>query len=389
MKIAIVVKDLQILGGAERVAVNLANYLSRTEDVTLISYLDIVKEKIAFEIFPSVKIVGLGVERFKTKENLYRFRLFYKYRNWKFLEKELKKNDFDIVIGNHVFPGVSVFKKCNNSIFLGIHHICYEALDPKIFSNGDGRIPLLNIKKYIGYRIKIYYRNNTYKKLKHLIVLTERERNKFYEAGVRNTVVIPNAIEAVDSNKYVNQVRDKNMIALGRLVYQKGFDRLITIIEPVLKKNPDWKLTIYGSGPDKKKIMALIDKLEVQGKVVLEEPIKDITQKLLNSRFYLMTSRYEGFPMVLLEAMNCGLPVISYDINSGPRDIIVDSEDGYLIKEDDETLFRQRVEELISNTELCSKMSHNARLNVSRFSWESVGCQWISTLEKCLLGNAE
>lgn len=154
------------------------------------------------------------------------------------------------------------------------------------------------------------------------------------------------------------------------------------IWEPIVKLHPDWKLEIYGEGSDFEKIDTQIKKANLQNSILIKKPTSRIDEKLLRSSIYLMTSRYEGFPMVLVEAMACGLPVVSFRCPCGPEDIIKNNEDGFLINLGDNESMTLSLLKLIEDVDLRKKMGHAARENIKRFSQDEVMSQWTNLFNK-------
>ncbi len=209
-------------------------------------------------------------------------------------------------------------------------------------------------------------------KLDKFVVLTDEDKfdwlNKHNTTRIYNFVDVPNSISSV---------KNKTAIAIGRLDYQKGFDTLVEIWAIVNKRYPDWRLDIYGSGQDKERLQAQIDRLRLNEVIKINTPTTDIYSKILDSSIYLLTSRYEGFGLVLAEAMACGVPPVSFACKCGPRDIITDGENGFLVEQDDVDTFAERVCQLIENEPLRKEMGKNARRNIEeRFSEEVIMKQW-------------
>ena len=125
------------------------------------------------------------------------------------------------------------------------------------------------------------------------------------------------------------------MIAVGRLDYQKGFDRLIFVWEKVRKQMPDWRLDIFGQGEWREILQSMIDERGLQDVVRLNNPTKNIGDEYVDSSIIVMTSNYEGFGMVLVEAMSCGVPAVSFDCKCGPAEIISQHDGGLVVKNGD------------------------------------------------------
>ncbi len=133
-------------------------------------------------------------------------------------------------------------------------------------------------------------------------------------------------------SKNYSTLESKSILSIGRFTKQKGFDILISFIAVFFEKNPDWKLTLIGEGPLKNDIEYLVKRKGLENNIKIKEPTNYIEKEYLKSSIYIMTSKYEGFPMVLLEAKAFGLPIIAFDCPTGPSEIIRNGEDGFLIE---------------------------------------------------------
>ena len=206
------------------------------------------------------------------------------------------------------------------------------------------------------------------------------ERDVVNRGSLPNMIVIPNFI-TINAPSVKSQSDSKRVISVGRLHPQKGFDFLFAAWALVSRKYPDWHLDIYG-GVDEEKgkeyYQQLIDSNGVGSFVSLNAPVQNIVDKYVESAFYVMSSRYEGFPLVLPEAMACGLPCISYDCDCGPREIITHGEDGLLVDKvgDVEGLAGAMIY-MIEHPEERVKMGQNAVRNVQRFSIVNIMKKWM------------
>lgn len=194
--------------------------------------------------------------------------------------------------------------------------------------------------------------------------------------GVKNLHVIPNALPFVPEN--ATNCSEKKIISVGRLALQKGYDLLIEAWKIVAALHPDWTLDIYGSGEDYEKIQFLINKYQLNNSVTINPPTNDIINKYIESSIYVMSSRFEGLPMVLIEAMSCGLPCVSFACPCGPSEIIRDNEDGYVVPFGDIDGLASRICLLIENEWIRKEMGLMARKNIMRFSVENVMKKWES-----------
>jgi glycosyltransferase involved in cell wall biosynthesis len=169
---------------------------------------------------------------------------------------------------------------------------------------------------------------------------------------------------------------NKVVVAAGRLEEQKAFDRLIDAYAPVAEARPDWQLDIYGKGPQGKQLGQQIDRLGVDGQVTLRGYSTSMPDVLANASVYAMTSIFEGFPMVLLEAMSHGLPMVSYDCPTGPAELIRDGVSGRLLPDGDSEAFTAALLQLIDNPELRRRMGEAAWRDVHEYEMPRIVEQW-------------
>ena len=215
------------------------------------------------------------------------------------------------------------------------------------------------------------------KKFDRFVVLTHEDNG--YWGNLPNIEVIPNAIPF--SEKGTAALINKKIIAIGRYDYQKGFDLLIEAWAIVWKTHPDWSLDIIGEGKLLKQLQQQIKDNNLQHNVFLLPPTKEIKEHYLKSSGLVMSSRYEGFGMVLLEAQSFGVPVISFECKCGPKDIISHGVDGYLVPEGDIEMLAYHINELINNSDIRVQMGEAAKENSTRFSQSQVMSSWIKLFQ--------
>ncbi len=180
------------------------------------------------------------------------------------------------------------------------------------------------------------------------------------------------------------KLENKRVLALGRFTEQKDFLSLLDIWGKVIKNYPDWHLTIAGDGYLKNDLKNQIENLGISSSVTLLDEQKDVERLYLESSIYAMTSRFEGLPMVLLEAQGMGLPIISYDCPCGPSDIISDGEDGFLVKANDKDTFAKRLVQLMQDENLRKQMGVKAKVASKRFEVDTIMPQWEDLFNKLM-----
>lgn len=207
------------------------------------------------------------------------------------------------------------------------------------------------------------------------VVLTNEDRG--YWGNLPNIEVIPNAAMHV-SDAY-SDVMNKRVIAVGRLDYQKGFDRLIQAWQLVQHTGrfTGWKLDIFGQGEWQEMLQQMIGKAGLQDTARLNRPTKQIGEEYVKSDMLVMSSNYEGFPMVMIEAMACGLPVVSFDYKCGPKDIIQSGINGLLVPNGDIQALADAMMKVMEDEAYRKMLSLNARKVVDTYSEQAVMAQWI------------
>lgn len=226
------------------------------------------------------------------------------------------------------------------------------------------------IESLLKYKFKDFAAN----KFSNLVALSNENLKEW---NVKNGLVIANPCWI--QNDIVADLKSKKVIAVARNSYEKGLDRLLLIWEKLKKKHSDWILEIYGDSITD--LQPIVSDLGLHSSVILSEPVKDISEKYLASSLYIMTSRTEGFPMVLLEAMASGLPCVAYDCPSGPRAIIDEGMNGFLVEDGNLGSFVQKLESLIEDENLRMKMGKNAKESVKKYEIDGIMQQWKTLFE--------
>jgi glycosyltransferase involved in cell wall biosynthesis len=190
--------------------------------------------------------------------------------------------------------------------------------------------------------------------------------------------VIPNPIKIGPD---CASVHARTIVAVGRLVPQKGFDILLRAFGRIADHHPEWNLTIWGEGPERDKLIQQRDSLGLEGRVAFPGVSDRPGGWIGSGSVFALASRYEGFPNVLVEAMAAGFPVVSFDCPWGPSEIIEHERDGLLVPAEDEVSLARALGELVSDPEKRQSLGQTAARNVQRFSTERVFAQWNELIE--------
>lgn len=218
------------------------------------------------------------------------------------------------------------------------------------------------------------------KQLDRMVVLTESAKNDWSELS--NVTLIPDPLPFTADE--VSPLTFKRLVCIGRYDYDKGNDLLLNAWARVEKQILEWKLDIFGNGN-----METYQQLMVQlgidsSRCHLHGPITEVKREYLQSSLFVLPSRYEGFGLVLIEAMACGLPVVSFDCENGPRNIIRDGQNGFLVQAFDVDAFAERLLTLIRNEELRYKMGAEARQSSRQYQIEDIALRWKSLFEEVM-----
>jgi glycosyltransferase involved in cell wall biosynthesis len=230
------------------------------------------------------------------------------------------------------------------------------------------------------FRLFTLWDNKIMKSLKKcdcVVTLTKHDI-PFWQKHAHRIEVIPNMLTITP--KQVSDYGTKRVISAGRYMSEKGFDRLLRVWHLIKEDFKDWQLYIFGNG-NRVPYQKIADQLDLGESVHLMPATDDIAEEFSKSSIYIMSSRYEGFGLVLAEAMSCGLPCVSFDCPYGPREIISDGEDGFLAEDGNIEDMAQKMRKLMSDAELRKTMGTKALHNIVRYEPETIMAQWIKLFQ--------
>lgn len=373
MKIVYTIHGTCNPGGMERVLISKANYLVNLPNYEVFIITSGQKGREPFyEISSKVKCIDLGINYSETITGNPLIRLYDSAIKFLRHKRRLKKVLLDI----RADIVVSMFT--NDVSFL--HKI--KDGSKKILEIHFGReFRLLKDRKGVMRLVDVYMthlNDRIVTKYDKFVVLTHQDKESW--KSKENIAVIYNAVPDSD-NKIVSSLNNKKALAVGRVVYQKNFELLVDLWGEIVKKHSDWILIIVCVGSTVE-LQERIQSKSLENYIVLEPPTSNIKDYYIDSSLYLMTSRYEGFGMVLAEAQNYGLPIVSLDCKCGPREIVNNDENGYLIEEGKLTDFVEKVSIILENETLRKEFGKNAKTNSLKFSEEIIMQQWLQLFEE-------
>ncbi len=215
--------------------------------------------------------------------------------------------------------------------------------------------------------------------LDQLVVLTDKSKASWPELS--NVTVIPDPIP-MPMPLSVSCLHAKRVVTIGRYAYQKGYDLLLQAWAEVEKQYLDWTLDIYGMGDQTGYRQLMTDMGVDVYRCHLNGPVEDVTKVYQNSSIFVLSSRFEGFGLVLVEAMACGLPVVSFDCPAGPDEIITDGVDGILVPSGDVHVMAEKLMALMADEELRKRLGQQARRSAKRYDMKTIASQWTTLFEK-------
>jgi glycosyltransferase involved in cell wall biosynthesis len=209
-----------------------------------------------------------------------------------------------------------------------------------------------------------------------VVVLTERDKEKFKKIGI-DAVVIPNFVEQKIGYSYsLDRLARKSILSIGRIVKQKNFSFLISAFAISGLSSDGWTLRVVGNGPLLADLERQVLELGVASSVHFVEPADDISDFYQQASVFCLTSEYEAFPMVLLEAMAHSLPIVSLDCPTGPREILPEDASDQLVPPKDPAVFANRLVQIVKSQQRCEQLAHRNFSHVERFSKTRISLRW-------------
>lgn len=378
IKIAYCIPSLYYPSGMERVLTLKANYFAEHFGYEIHIILTDGKDKSPYyKLHPSITLHQLDI----NYDEMYGWPLWKRISGYRNKQQLFKKKLNECLCEIRPDITVSLLRRDINfinemkdgSIKLGEIH--FNKSNYREFS--DNCLPA-----FIQQMVKQYWMRQLIRQLRQLkrfVVLSHEDAAEWTE--LNNVTVIHNPLPFFPERQADGL--SKQVIAAGRYMPQKGFDRLIPAWRIVNERHPDWTLRIYGDGM-RQQLQQQIDELGISSSCILEHSTPDIDEKYRESSIFVLSSRYEGFGMVIIEAMACGIPPVSFACPCGPRDIIDDGKNGLLVENGNIEMLAEKIIYLIENDEVRRKMGRQARIDVERFKIEQIAEQWKGLFESLI-----
>lgn len=215
------------------------------------------------------------------------------------------------------------------------------------------------------------------------IVTLTAEDKQYYQEHLKIKNNIKNIYNPIVQDGKIHGYcsESKLLLSVGRLTYQKGFDMLVDIAKPILDKNSDWKWVVLGEGEERTQLEEKIKKYGLEDRLILKGNVDNVNEYYVQASLFIMTSRFEGLPMTLLETKPYHLPLISFKCKTGPAELIEDGVNGFLIEQDDIKGMSNRIQQLIDSKKMRELFSANSQKDIERFKLETVVKQWENLLD--------
>jgi GalNAc-alpha-(1->4)-GalNAc-alpha-(1->3)-diNAcBac-PP-undecaprenol alpha-1,4-N-acetyl-D-galactosaminyltransferase len=368
MKITLISSSLEI-GGAERVMSIIANYwAARDWQITVLSFDDGSAPPF-FELDKRIECRSLGV---KYHSGLSLGAIVANLHQARKLKKAIVASRPDLVVS---FVNTTNIMTLLATRSLKVPTIVCEHVYPA-FGGLD--------------KFGQFLQNWLYRRAASIVVQTHSGLSFFPPERGYKTMVMPNPVALPESDQLDSQIfsDDRHLLAIGKLIPQKGFDLAIRAFAQVCEQHPEWTFSIFGEGEMRGELEDLCVQLRLEERVYLPGVVKNIDAQLRRADIFMLSSRFEGFPVTLCEAMACGVPVIATDCLSGPREIVHNGRDGLLVVPENVDALAVGLDILMSDPVKRQYFSHHAPSVLDRFGIEPVMAIWDGAIRQVLDGRS-
>ena len=378
MRVAYNLNSISRVGGTENVVVTKANALAETAGVEVFIIVTDHEEGMgaAALLSGAVHLIDLDVDYYnddwKSKWNVLKGFFLKRRVHKRRLTKVLNEISPDIVVTvsqseKYMLPDIKGDWVLLRELHYRKDFRSFAAASRSVFYKIAARL-----SDFYDYRCKI-------SEYDHIVVLTHEDRMNNWGKNEKVSV-IPNPITF--RSETAAPLNSRKIVAVGRLTAQKNFASLIRAFSRVADRHPDWSLEIYGEGEEREALQRQIDSLNLEQNVCLCGNTSRVQEKMLGASCFVLSSLFEGLPLVMLEAMSCGLPVVSYDCPCGPKDIISDGVDGFLVATGDERMLADRICGIIENPDMRAEMGAAALRKSENYRIEKIIPMWMELFKR-------
>ena len=376
MKILFIIDKMKNFAGIERILTCKMNYISeQTPHLVFLTTYEQQSQDLPFKLNREITYKPINVLMPQRDETTF-LQWLKSYLHARYMFKQ----QFNILLRD-IRPDIVVCTVYSYQVLdIIINSSHHSGIKTIMESHTKGETVIMSHKfKYnrLLFRLFSLWDSHIMKSLKHcdcVVTLTKYDI-PFWQRHAHRIEVIPNMLTITP--KQVSDYGTKRVVSAGRYMSEKGFDRLLKAWNLIKKEFCDWQLYIFGNG-NRTPYLKIVAQLQLGEVVHLMPATEDIAKEFSNSSIYVMSSRYEGFGLVLAEAMSCGLPCVSFDCPYGPREIIMDREDGFLAEDGNIEDLAKKLEQLMSNENLRLIMGTKAIQNINRFKPKVIMAQWIN-----------
>ena len=379
MKIAYILSSFIAKAGTERILSDKMNYLVKRYgyDITFITY-EQGNHPMAFSLDKRIRVIDLNTRFFP----LYKLNPVRRVIAKSFQKRKLKSKLHDVLsVVNPDFVVLTTydFDKFGSILTLPYRfviesHICITDVRQEFRQHN------VILKLFGKYLDSIHFK--IMNKADALVSLTSADKTNWEKHVNIPIFVIPNLVTVYPNDISCYSERSNRIICVGRLTRQKGFDYLIKAWAMISKKYPTWRIDIFGHGDMETTLNQIFIDYNLSNCTRINEPSENIYEEYETSSIFVLSSRYEGFGLVLVEAMSCGVPCISFDCPNGPAELITHGEDGLLVPLGDIEKLAESIEWMITHEEERLRMSNNARQKAKQYKAEVIMPQWVELFEK-------
>lgn len=361
-------------GGLEKQVTTLANELAKSYDVELVVLYDLLNGKSFYKLNDNIKVKFVlkygPIKAKQIKEMLKKIKIIELFKS---LAKDIK------LIFTKYFGVRKIVNKMKTDVLIS------SRIE---FSRQIKRRDILTISQehsYVDTPSYVKKVKKSFKNIKYLVVMTDKAKENYQKwLNGNNTytkvIKIPNAINSTNKRA---ALESNQIISVGRLEDVKDFETLILVFSMCLAQNNNLRLEIVGDGSKKEELVNLCKSLNILDYVRFTGKLdsNQVEGEMLKSSLFLLTSKSESFSLVLVEASSLGIPCISFDIDVGPREIIKDGKNGFIIKDRNKELMKKKILEIMNSRDIRNEIGNNAKINAEKYYIENVVNEWKKILK--------